>query len=424
MSPTEFLPWVMRNPNDAMCYVSHGLTSANIPTAQIPDISDKKAIQIAIFALSTLWICGVANKLGEISDLKDIWPGVFAWMKFLDSHCGSDGTYIEQLRSMSSRGEDLQSGSLKVVPLVISVLCGQASLRATIVASPGIVTMLTRRWVVGGLERDIQRQQDLSLALNRLLLGPERRNRGTVEEIVGATDGGAEVIACVALGHVRTFIGQIPVDYEAMTPHLGLIEAFSTSLVHPLRLAMLCQRSLPLLTEVLAIIDHNDSSPSPEQADCIAYAYSSIIEALRSANGAIWISQALDGGLLPAMLKSGARLLGLIPQTRDAVCHDLFKVLHQYLPYRSVLRSVARALRKVDRLNIGEESVGPLWAAWTEYKHAATMKLILKEDFDTRWSLLVTFGCGNKNVMSFPSFRIVQDLLYFFSAPLKQTRTR
>jgi hypothetical protein len=113
-------------------------------------------------------------------------------------------------------------------------------------------------------------------------------------------------------------------------------------------LAILCQHSLPLLTEVLAIINHDDASLSPQEADFIAYAYSSIIEALRSANGAIWISQVLDGGLLPAMLKSGARLLGLMPQTQDAVCHDLFKVLHQYLPYQSVLHSVARALWKVD----------------------------------------------------------------------------
>jgi hypothetical protein len=409
MRSTDVLPWIRDNPDDAMDYVFRGLASANIPTAQIPDINDKKAIQIAVSALSILWICGVHN-LGGHSYPKDIWPDIFAWLMFLDSHCGADGTYIERLRSMSSRGEDLQEGSLRVIPLLISVLCRQASLRTAMVASSGIMTMVTRRWV--GLAKDV-RHQDWARALNHLLLGPERRSGGTLEEIVGATDGGAEVIAHVALGHVRAFINQSPVDYREMIPHLGLIDAFSCSLVCPLRLAMLCQRSLPLLIEVLACINRDDAPPSPPQVDCIAYAYSSIIEALQSANGATWISQALDAGLLPALLRSGARLQGLMWQGRHTVCPDLFKVLHQYLPYRSVLRCVARALRKVDRLNIGQESAGPLWASWMEYKHAATTRLILKEDFDTRWSPMVTFGCGNKNVTPFPSFCVVRNLFYF-----------
>jgi hypothetical protein len=203
------------------------------------------------------------------------------------------------------------------------------------------------------LGQEVRCQQDWALALNCMLLGPERRSKSVLEEIVGATDGGAEVISQIAVGHVRTFLSQSPVD--AMNPHLGLMDAFSSSLVRPLQLAKLCQRSLPTL------INNDDTlAPSP-QTNCIVNSYSSIIEALQSVNGATCISQVLDAGLLSALLKSGARLQVLLPLVRDSICKDLFKVLHQYLPYCSVLRS---ALQKVDRLNLTAEAVGPLWDAW------------------------------------------------------------
>ena len=95
------------------------------------------------------------------------------------------------------------------------------------------------------------------------------------------------------------------------------------------------------------------------------------------------ISQALDSGLLAAILTSGARLNRIATLARESVCKDLFKTLRQYLPYRSVLRSVARALREVDRLYIGEETVSPLWGPWITYKDTATIALVLKDDFDT-----------------------------------------
>jgi hypothetical protein len=119
---------------------------------------------------------------------------------------------------------------------------------------------------------------------------------------------------------------------------------------------------------------------------------------MQLANGAALIAHALDVGLISAILKSGARLRRLPAPFQDNMGQKLFRVLHQYLPYRSFLRSVSRALGKVDRLNISEENAGPLWDSWTQFRSAATARLMIKEKFDqTRLSESMT-GCMNKKV--------------------------
>jgi len=71
--------------------------------------------------------------------------------------------------------------------------------------------------------------QDWALALNCMLLGPERRSKSVLEEIVGATDGGAEVYSQIAVGRVRTFLSQNPWIIMPWIPTFGLIDAFSSS---------------------------------------------------------------------------------------------------------------------------------------------------------------------------------------------------
>ena len=143
------------------------------------------------------------------------------------------------------------------------------------------------------------------------------------------------------------------------------------------------------------------SDESPTRDQCILVCYSNIIEALRSANGATWISQALDTGLLPALLKSGVRVKRLPQSARDLICESIFTALHQYLPYRSVLRPAAKAFEMVERLHVSAENAGPLWDPWTVYHRAATTKLAMKEAFDQKYPTTVSaamFRCMNIKV--------------------------
>jgi len=103
-----------------------------------------------------------------------------------------------------------------------------------------------------------------------MLLGPERRSKSVLEEIVGATDGGAEVISQIAVGRVRTFLSQNPVDYHAMDPHLGLIDAFSSSLVRPLRLQCYVSGRCPTLIEVLNLINNDNTLPSSRKPTALS----------------------------------------------------------------------------------------------------------------------------------------------------------
>ena len=124
---------------------------------------------------------------------------------------------------------------------------------------------------------------------------------------------------------------------------------------------------------------------------------------MKLANGAALIAHALDVGLLSVILKSGARLRRLPPSFHD-MGQTLFGVLRQYLPYRSFLRSVSRALRKVDRLNISEENAGPLWDHWMEFHVAATAKLMIKEEFDQTHPFENMIGCRNEKVKWISTF--------------------
>jgi hypothetical protein len=109
------------------------------------------------------------------------------------------------------------------------------------------------------------------------------------------------------LGRVRSFFGEKPPGYVDMVPHLRLVYAFSCSPVKPLRLAMLCHKSLPTLIETLNLINVDTTSyQSPARDTCVWLCYFSFIEALQSANGATWITQALDAGFLFVALKLGA----------------------------------------------------------------------------------------------------------------------
>jgi len=39
-----------------------------------------------------------AHKLDVPPDLEEMWADIYAWLIFLDSHCASNGVYIERLR--------------------------------------------------------------------------------------------------------------------------------------------------------------------------------------------------------------------------------------------------------------------------------------------------------------------------------------
>ena len=125
------------------------------------------------------------------------------------------------------------------------------------------------------------------------------------------------------------------------------------------------------------------------------------------ASGATLIAQAVDLGLISAVLKLAVRLHRLSASFQDLMGQTLFKILHQYPSYHSFLRSVSRALRRADRLGVSEENAGPLWNSWTQFHSAAMAELMIKEDFDRNCpseTCATMIGCNNKKVKSISTF--------------------
>jgi len=225
--------------------------------------------------------------------------------------------------------------------------------------------------------------------------------KSALDGIVEATGKGVDIVAQVALTRVRSFLSENPLNYGTMAPHLQLISTFLSSNheMQPLHLAMLYHKLLPVLVDALKLTNNDvQSGESPPRDLYVKFCYSSIHAAMQLANGAALIAHALDVGLIPAILKSGSRLRQLPASFQDMMSQTLFRVLHQYLPYRSFLRSVSRALGKVGRLNISEENAGPLWDSWTQFRSAATAKLMVKEEFDQTRPSENMIGCMNKKV--------------------------
>jgi hypothetical protein len=373
------------------------LATTKIPTTQSPGKGDRNAIRMALSALNSLLRCGAQHNL---PDLQGLWPDIYAWVVFLDSHCGTNGVYTKKLRAAAAQeDQDLQAASVQVIPsiIILPFSQGQQELCSIIAATPDILAMCARRWMDDGTGRQLA----WGLALSQMVMAVDIMSKGALDVIVEATGRGVDIVAQVALTRVRSFLSENPLNYGTMTPHLQLLSTFLSSKqeMRPLHSAMLYQKLFPVLVDALKLaINDVLSGESPVRDLYVKSCYSSIHAAMQVANGAALIAHALDVGLISVILKSGARLRRLPTSFQDMMSQTLFRVLHQYLPYRSFLRSVSRALGKVDRLNMCEEIAGPLWDSWTRFHSAATARLMIKEEFDQNRPPELGIGCMNKKV--------------------------
>jgi hypothetical protein len=123
----------------------------------------------------------------------------------------------------------LQTGSFKLIPLIILTLCIKGNLRNTIITTPAILTMLTRCWIDIEIGQGPRQDPNWAHTLNfQVLLGDKRGSKDTLKEIVSAADGGAKTVAPITLNHLCPFISLWPVDYAAISPHICLQQFLKT----------------------------------------------------------------------------------------------------------------------------------------------------------------------------------------------------
>ena len=100
------------------------------------------------------------------------------------------------------------------------------------------------------------------------------------------------------------------------------------------------------------------------------------------ANEPLQVCQMLDVGILLALLKVGGLMANLELSFKTCGLALLSRGLFKFLAYHSVLCSAAKALRRVDWLQIGEDAAGPLWQNFLVFKMATLERLDVKKEFD------------------------------------------
>lgn len=163
--------------------------------------------------------------------------------------------------------------------------------------------------------------------------------------------------------------GQVVFFWACVTcAHLALMHLVSSFI----------SRCLVSEVQAVSVKVHTDSTGKVQTAcKCVNSCCSALQCASAAPNGHSWAIQALDSGLVPAILKSAPRIDQL--KKHDAIwCSTLLSPnLYQYLIYKSVIHSTARALRKGERLDL-DNLGGPIGDAWFAFKHLAQERITLK----------------------------------------------
>jgi len=208
------------------------------------------------------------------------------------------------------------------------------------------------------------------------------------------------MVARVAIQHLNDVSSIKQPDFKTVYAHLSLINNLSYNSYPSLHLALLNRGMIPAMVKML-VFCNTQPMDNFHITGCVMMCYFTVINALMTANGPSWVVQAFDAGILPALLKSGRHLTQLDAHHRDLCTKLLSDLLCQYLVYRSVLRPVAKALRKTERLQIGQDVAGPLWDGWLFFKCLAEERIAIKEERDDEGQRKCNrVGCNETDDMS------------------------
>jgi hypothetical protein len=310
--------------------------------------------------------------------LRNAWPGIWGWTNFIHRQCVIELNY----------GEALRHHALRAIPAIITALGRQLEpgLHSLISNTSGILELITPYW----LQEDVNDKSyfvydtgyaaNFSTALNFLLPLDHDRTH-LLSLVVNSTEGAELGVARVAVSHARAafLCGDRDYDNSAVT-HLALIFKFLQQDCPGLKLAMFKEGSMEA---VIRILDMTAGEESPGAVDTLAIkiCYEILSRALTVACSLTFITQGLDVGLLQAMLRGGRHLSepGIVKTA--LYC---FKQVHQLMVYRSFLRSLGKAVKKIDGNSVDEHTSGPLWNAWLGLKVAAAERLKDMNIFDVK----------------------------------------
>lgn len=383
------------------------LESNDIPNSEIPNHSDIESIKLAIRSMHAIRaiIRGIytgkckadENGISPFELILNAWPGSCHWIHFLHTHCISKACY----------GETLMSISLRTIPLFLQFFALEDALRSAVIETQGVIVMLTQYWMK---EKSFVQHSELEWdklhytnTLASLLRYDQAEDTLLLTTIFQSVDGGACQIARVATEHLTFHLAEndnnLNTGLISFYVYCAYVLLDTNDPAPQKRTAYLVM--IPAVTALLCRI------PSPEVINtpitspmdsCLMMCCSILLRVAHLSDGPSWVCQALDEGFLLGLLRSEPWALRTCSsELISTMSKKLFDLLHQYLVYRSVLRTIANSMKMIRDDHRAGDGLFPVREGWLSLRNAASERLALRDLFDNGIDSGYS-GCDNVQV--------------------------
>jgi hypothetical protein len=318
-----------------------------------------------------------------IDELTKFWPDhIWPCVRFLGENVTRDNF-------------DSRDGRNQVLTTIIDLLFFfgiESWLLKVVSGTSGVVGLLIKIWTTQPLDPgshltssvyDITPNKALQVYMTEY--GTENENLDWVSEVLGPMNGDAGRLALGGLCHLRVRDNlQNTTNIDYVTDSLRIIGVLSFH--PPIRYALANNNSFRLVTGVLTSITSQPYLPSTARAvcSCIVECCTYLICWLETANGVSGIQQALEAGLLSALVKSDPWLSKFDAAHSTMHLPLLANVLPKYLIYRSVVRRVTKSLRNISMLGDEQKMVQgtSYWSAWSQFKQTAAERSRIDKEME------------------------------------------
>ncbi|KZP13199.1 hypothetical protein FIBSPDRAFT_983272 [Athelia psychrophila] len=365
-----------------------------------PTEKDKLAVDLALRVCMIIW-CSRKHFLNNSkldACFSSAWPAIWKWLQFLD----------DQYCQSSKHGPIMDVKVRVLIALTVRSLSHSNALRYLVASTPGVITMITRRWIAECRNpitfARAEQPRPFNAVLIILLLDDGSRPSNCLPDLIAAS-GGEKAVAALAIGHLNTVLAEKPTDLSTISRQLTLVVNLSLSKVPTLLLALLRQGVIPSMVKMLVwLAEQSPSVPENETTACrcVVVCFHTLHDAVTGLYGTSWVVQALESGMISAILKSASRIAQL-DEIRSTSCSRLLSnTLCQFLVHRAAVRSAAKALKMVERLHIEDALVAPIREAWIVFKVLAKERIAMKELFSGA-DLIIT-SCARASCTVFKAY--------------------
>lgn len=349
------------------------LSAGALPVGDTLNLSaqDERAVHAALAACAMIVQCKTHLERHTRLDpcFLKAWPGIWSWLQFFD-----------QCYQRDKYGGSLGLEALLMISGTLQIMLLSKAVRNRLTSTPGVITLIVGHWKEEGHNPSVDRvfrmagmARPFTTALDGLLI----QDDWIWAPVIIMASGGAEAAAINAIKHLNDVLGEKPLDLETISLHISLIRNFCRST--ELNFAMLNQGMVISIVKTLSWLETQPTRVADVKNMICACTHLSFLTLNQGMMTTASVIQALEADILPVILKSARRLA----HDTSLTCSSLLSnTLCLFLVFKSVVRSAAKALKRVDRLKLGDSSGGPIWKAWVVFKTLCRERIDVLDNMD------------------------------------------